>query len=232
MMLRQRPGNSPGPGPDLFAAAKRGDGARLRLLLENGAAPDWKTGRGKTALMAASEKGHLQAAECLLEHRADPLERDRKGMSPLMFASFHGNEEVGRLLVPVSDINGRNDFGWTALMLASGSGAAMLARMLLERGAEPRLSDNNGRNALMKAVRGGKTGMVSVLAPLSEIDATDIDGDTALIKSARYGSLGICFILLENGADAGIRDLKGESALDKAIKHGFGDVAALLKKFL
>jgi len=56
------------------------------------------------------------------------------------------------------------------------------------------------------------------------IDATDETGETPLHKAARMGRLSAIQLLIENGADRGIRNSKGQTALDLARGEG-GDNA-------
>ena len=58
-------------------AVGAGDEARVRALLEAGAAVDTKDGKGRTALLAASAAGHEGAAAALLAG-CEALPRRRK----------------------------------------------------------------------------------------------------------------------------------------------------------
>ncbi len=54
-----------------------------------------------------------------------------------------------------ADVNARNEFGWTALMMAAGSGTAESVKALLDAGADVNARDKDGRTALMRAASGG-----------------------------------------------------------------------------
>jgi ankyrin repeat protein len=62
-----------------------------------------------------------------------------------------------------SDINHRDEYGYTALLLSVIKGHKETAEMLLKHGAKPDEKDGHGRTALMFAARQGNTGMVHLL---------------------------------------------------------------------
>jgi ankyrin repeat protein len=51
-----------------------------------------------------------------------------------------------------------------------------------------------------------------------------------LIYAAEIGHVEVCQILLDNGADASIKDSNGETALDCARKNSHQDVIEILSK--
>ena len=57
-----------------------------------------------------------------------------------------------------------------------------------------------------------------------------INGNTALHWAAHYGNLAIATRLLEGGADLTLRNVFGETALDRARSRGKSEVVALLSQ--
>ncbi len=214
----------------LISLAKNGDPTLISELSENRAMMDTRDSHKKTLLMMASERGHLALAGSLLSIGADPRALDDHRNSALILASFGGHGDVAKLLAPVSEMAQRNGFGWNGLMGAAVSGDVDLISFLVARGADPKDADAGGRTPLMKAVRYNRLDAVRFLAPISPIDAADVDGDTALLKACRYGLAEIARVLRLHGADPLAEDLRGESCIKKARKHGFLELAESLLK--
>jgi ankyrin repeat protein len=100
---------------DLFAAAARGDAARIEALLAKGAAPDARDAEGRTPLMHAALR---LAAEALLAAGARPDARDGDGRTALHHACARGHDGVAhRLLEAGLDLLDRDGQGRNALQL-------------------------------------------------------------------------------------------------------------------
>src|SRR6185503_10818285 len=137
----------------LMTAARTGQPALLRLLLDRGAAIDAREKwYGETALIWAVAENHADAATLLLERGADvnvrsaPLEfpRRRTGQSvlslgswtPLMYAARENAVEAGRALVAArADLDATDPDGATALAIAVINANYDFAALLIEAGA-------------------------------------------------------------------------------------------------
>lgn len=71
----------------LDIAAKRGDVAVAKVLLEAGAQVDFATGRVVTPLLYACDKGREDVLQVLLDAGANPSLATNDGITPLMNAS-------------------------------------------------------------------------------------------------------------------------------------------------
>ena len=67
-------------------AARSGDVAVLRMMLEAGADKDLPDEEGATALIMSSQGGHKEIVRLLLNNRADPLLTDDCERTALMYA--------------------------------------------------------------------------------------------------------------------------------------------------
>ena len=187
----------------LMYAARAGNVARARFLLDRGARMDvctqWNVKRQNvkrqksfgTALMCASRAGHLDVTRLLIERGANvSAARIGDGFTALMLASWKGHLEIAQLLVEGgANVNAaRTDTGSTALMKASQYGHLGIVQLLVEEGAN------------VNAAR------------------TD-DGWTALMRAARDGNLEIVRLLLTRGADKAALNHAGNTALFLCAAH-------------
>jgi len=83
--------------------------------------------------------------------------------SPLILACYRGNIEVAKFLIEnVKDINYNSDMG-TALMAATYKNQPELVKLLLDKKANPDVSDANGTTALSLAVQFKNDQLVKLL---------------------------------------------------------------------
>jgi len=82
----------------LLDAARRGDTAKVRRLLAEGAGIDQIDKYGKSALMLVSIYNHLETASVLLEDGADVNQANSWGFAPMSAACIGGNLDMVQLL--------------------------------------------------------------------------------------------------------------------------------------
>src|SRR5262249_8705731 len=113
----------------LWAAAKKGDAAQVKLMLARGADVNAKTAYGATALSFAADKGHLEVVKVLVKHKADVNVRDTYyGFAPLDWAVMNGHVGVVRSLV---EAGARVD---DVLAAAAAAGQFEMVQVMLEKG--------------------------------------------------------------------------------------------------
>lgn len=134
----------------------------------------------------------------------------------------------------ITDGNGR---GITALMLACSAANLQMVKLLLDSGADEKLSDADGRNCFhyLAGVRVGLTQSFrgrertyDQRAPIARllkhgINAPDKENKTPLVEMLMAGNRSISYSLidafLEKGADCGFVDEDGDTLLHIAIKN-------------
>jgi ankyrin repeat protein len=141
--------------------------------------------------------------------------------------------------------------GATALMRAARSADVVTMRLLLEKGADPKLTTADGNNALMfaagvgwrdKYTRGTEAEALEALKVMMDtglnVQAANNRGETALHGAADRGADMIVQYLVEHGADVNAKSKRGYTPLDAAIGKGgiqlpipHDTTIALLKKF-
>jgi ankyrin repeat protein len=136
-------------------------------------------------------------------------------------------------------------------MRASKSGDVTVMRLLLDAGADPKLTQPNQANALMLAAgmgwrdgspaapsydQGSERDAIEAIKLCMqlglEINATTNNGETALHAAiAGRGSLPIVQFLVENGADLSAKNKQGRTPLEVAVasRRELNDIVAYLK---
>lgn len=152
------------------------------------------------------------------------IELDDKGHSSLISICIDGNILWLQDYITKYDkhtlqqhINFRAQNGKTALYVSCSQGYSDIVRMLLEHGADPNISLNDGTTPLMIACQKNHQGCIYHL--LNNIDIKiDINairntGVTALMIAAMNGHLTISEMLISHGANVNLKSQNGFTAL-------------------
>jgi len=161
-----------------------------------------------------------------------PNAAPEKQISSQQWLSILGGRDVNRLeelLAAGIDPNSVISASGRTLLMAAQSGP--MIRLLLEHGADPGIRDNKGATALHHAVACPDALEIVplLLEKGADIDATDDLGFTALISAVVNDKPDLVRLMLDRGADPGIRTHEDQSALDWAQDLGIVDIVDLLE---
>ena len=189
---------------ELLNAARDGDAGRVARLLKAGASPDARDRSGRSALTFAALGDHVEAAHVLVAAGADPDPQDE----------------------------GRNN----ALLVTGETGSVAMLRVILKAKPDLRRTNRFGGTALIPAADRGHLAYVRELLRTTDIDVNHVNnlGWTALLEAVILGDGGpvhteIVRELLAHGADQGLPDREGVTALEHARQRGYAGMVRLLQ---
>ncbi len=188
----------------LHAAAANGEVGEIEKLIAAGENPNIQDANSRTPLLVAAYRKHYEAVEALLKGGANPNARDMQGFDILTLAAVN------------------NDL--------------KLLKIALAGGADPsRVTGPLDGTALISAAHLGHVEIVRALieakAPLDHVNRM---GWTALIIAVLLGNnskehIETVELLVKAGADTGVKDRQGATALDHARMRGYQDMIKILQ---
>jgi ankyrin repeat protein len=190
------------PAAALLAAATAGDADTVAVALRAGADLESRDERRRTALLLAATYDRLDVARLLVALGADPDALDDRHDTPWLVTGVTGSVPMLEILLPAGpDLTIRNRFGGVSVIPAAERGHVDYVRRVVQTGTDVNHVNDPGWTALLEAVVYG-------------------DGSPPYQEIVR--------ILLDAGADPGIRDANGRTALDHAVAQGQEAVAAII----
>ncbi|KAI9670483.1 MAG: hypothetical protein M1817_004350 [Caeruleum heppii] len=228
----------------LLYAVRIGHEVMVRLLLDNGSNISAKNNSRRSPLTIAADCGYERVARLLVE-KVKQLEAtdnsgdtsflkvteqleatDDSGNTPLLCAVSNGHEATVRLLLYAeANVNARDHLQKTPLIIATDKGNEKIVRLLLQKGANTELRDRDEQTALLKATARRR---MLVLRNVSTKDKDPDGQDTESPGEESVRRVRILWeanketvaLLLEGGADLGVRDGDNRTVLYRASKIG------------
>jgi ankyrin repeat protein len=206
-----------------------------RLLIERGADPNVAAKNGRTALYSAVEMHDVDWSP-----RPAHKEVDKATSMDIIHALLDHKANVNaQLTAPAPIEKHAQDMGdkslgagATPFTRAARSADVELMRLLLDKGADPKLVGKDNQTALMVAagvnyndhIRGTEAEAleaVQLCVSLGlDVNAATDKGETALHGAAHRGADSITKFLVEKGANVNARNKRGFTALDLAMGKG------------
>ena len=164
---------------EFFAAARKGDTAAVKALLDKGVDVNAKTRYGATALSYACDKGHIDVVRLLIERGADVNTKDTfYGEVPLGWALGKEHIAIIKLLLEKGATGVER-----VLMTGVGEGKIELVRVALDKGG---LKPETLNNALRRASTGSNKEIAELLKKAGAV-AAEVAVEPEILKS--YGGV-------------------------------------------
>jgi len=209
-----------------------------KFLLDRGANPNLADVKGRTALYAAVDMRNEDYSTLPNRKEDDPMPA-LEIVKALLASGANPNMALTKALPGRSGMDSGDTAlgdGTTPLIRAAFSGDAAVMRLLLEKGADPKLTLKDGSTALMvaagvgyrdKFTRGTEADALECLKIALEtgldISQTSTRGETALHGAANRGADSIVQFLVDHGAKLDVKSKQGFTPLDIALgKNSMG----------
>lgn len=174
----------------------------------------------------AAKVDNASGIESLLKRGMDPnIVEPERGDTALIIALREGSMKVFNVLINARglDLEVKSRNGDNALMIAAIKGNKPAVEALIGKGAEV---NRPGWTALHYAAYAGNNEIVSILLDKSAyIDAESPNKTTPIMMAAWGGHIMTVKLLLDEGADASLKNEKGMTAIDFALHSNNKDIA-------
>lgn len=187
-------------------------------------------------LHAAFQSGSVECASRLIEGGAEVESTTCTGQTPLHYAVRYAPKATLLLLDNVASVETRSRNGQTALHWACEMCDSSCLSLLLERGSNPNMKDQDGRiplSLLAAANHDEPNGAKMLVDKEANQDAADDEGMTALHHAVFAKNFSVASYLVANRADVLRRDSQDRLAFYLAASHdecpddlwkGLGDI--------
>jgi ankyrin repeat protein len=183
----------------LMVAAKAGDSALVKNLMDAGANPNAENINGGTPVMFAAITGDKTTLKILIKAGVDISARGSNGWSALMVAAAKGHVEATRLILDAgAEVNTTDVYLWTPLHRAVYENQTAVIEILLSHESV-------------------------------DIHHRDEHGATALHHAAARGNSKVVAMLLQNGASTSSPDFSGRLPSIYASNNGHPYIANMLE---
>lgn len=219
----------------LVKAARLGDMDKAKALLDRGAKPDSPDEYGVTPLIAAAYEGQVGMVKQLIAKGAK-LDVVPVGLRDWAFSA-------SRAPIKDHDIIQSASRGDTALLVSIRRGQPAVADYLIDKGADPRLSNRKGEVPIFVAAAHGQVEIIRRLIKagvdpnteesekltVSMTNTLQVMGrNTPIITAAQAGHTDVVAALLEAAAAVNHRGFLNKTALFWAVDRGYVPTAELL----
>ncbi|XP_071118292.1 uncharacterized protein [Haliotis cracherodii] len=202
----------------LHIASENGNYEMVKLLLKHGSDPNAVNETGRTPVHFASENIHEGCVQELLNEGADPCVVDKKGLSPLhLCVGVNIAMKALKKMLPLAPYGLPVESHEKSIL----NSRDLIMKMLLENGANPNMSDNEGHCILYVASteRIAESSVKILLEAGADVSALDPDGRSLLHAVAERGTPEVYKLLVDSGANEYMGDQNGKTPLQIITKR-------------
>ncbi|XP_048250940.1 serine/threonine-protein phosphatase 6 regulatory ankyrin repeat subunit A-like isoform X2 [Haliotis rufescens] len=179
---------------------------------------------GLTPVMHAARAGQKDVFSLLVSQQDELNLLDHTRNNLLHLACQGGNRFIIKYLLPLFDVNGPGEDGWTPIMMAAVSGKMDAYDLLASNGGIPSLTTPQNDNVLHAACQGGNKAIVRKVIDIFDINTRGRNGSTPLMRAVIGGHISVLKFLMSRSADHTLVDNDGLTLLHLACKYGHLDV--------
>lgn len=186
----------------------------------------------------ASPAGVDDRARAAARARLTDAQRVRLDQDLIRAAKRNDPAEVKRLIEQGGDVNAKDAIQDSAFLYAGAEGLNEVLRLTLAAGADVRSVNRFGGTALIPACEHGHVETIRILiaarVPVNHVNRLGWTGmqEAILLNTGGPRQQEAVRLLLAAGADPGIRDPQGRTALDNARRMGFTEIVRILESRL
>lgn len=170
---------------------------------------------------------------CSIEKFCTGEKQEAVGSTALHLATSYNQIESVKSMLDrgVEGINKANNYGVTALHIATFNGYFRIVKLLIEKKADPNAKTNIGMTALHCAAFKGHTPIVKFLLEKgAHINALNDFRRTALYYAVTIGHMKTVQVFIKNDANINIKDIYGQTPLHSAAYKSKYDIYHYLRR--
>ncbi|XP_071098477.1 serine/threonine-protein phosphatase 6 regulatory ankyrin repeat subunit B-like [Haliotis cracherodii] len=179
---------------------------------------------GLTPVMHAARAGQKNVFNLLVSQQDELNLLDHTRNNLLHLACQGGNRFIIKYLLPLFDVNGPGEDGWTPIMMAALSGKMDAYDLLASNGGIPSLTTPQNDNVLHAACQVGNKAIARKVIDIFDINTRGRKGSTPLMRAVIGGHISVLKFLMSRSADHTLVDNDGLTLLHLACKYGHLDV--------
>jgi len=215
----------------IHLAAKNGNTAIVKLLIEAGANVFIYNNLNENPFQLAARSGNVELGDLLLSNGIDMYEHKGLSSEPIFIALENENIAFANYLLEKGLQLERGFLGMRNWMIDNNKPNSL--KWLLEKGKalghKPDDLDLNGKTMLLNAIDHDFREVAEVLIEMgTDVNKADKSGNSPFISAARKGNLAMLRLLSEHGANPDQSSDGGENALSIAIKNNHLEIVEFL----
>ena len=206
----------------LLWACRSGMFAVVKILVEAGADVRVTCSKGDTCLILAACCGHTETVRYLVGLKdVDVNHKGGSGCTAVLAAANHA-DVVEVLIDAGADIEARDNYSHSPLLVASQRGELRVVQMLVRAGAGVCVTSDEGDTCISLAAVNGHTETVRALLCMPEVDVNESDNwsCTPLHRAAFDNYSDVVRLLIDAGADVEATNSSGCASLHRACEGG------------